>query len=66
VRTCFLSITHEGILGLEARTYARGELGLSITHKLDSDHDAEFDVCHLERPLQMTVLPGGGSWARAR
>jgi hypothetical protein len=39
---------------------------LSITHKLRSDHDTQFDVRQPRQPLQITVLPGGGSCARAR
>jgi len=41
-------------------------LFLSITHKLDSIMMPSSMSVSRDKPLHMTVLPGGGSWARAR
>lgn len=41
----------------ECRVLRKRSAFLSITHKLNSNHDAEFDVRKSDRPLQITVFP---------
>ena len=45
---------------------AIGRQDLSITHKLTPIMMPSCMSVSLDSPLQMTVFPGGGSWARAR
>ncbi len=64
--TCFLCNTHDGIVRLPPNPTPEGNSGFQLPTSWTPIMMPSSMSVSRERPLQMTVLPGGGSWVRAR